>query len=138
MIEILYDRSKYLNRRADGKQFLRAELIADTAAELSDVTEIGDVVLAFGSLCHTVQDAEIYVLGSDGVWYKTSSSGALEAQTAQTAGTNGLTLSKQAGRLGDTVGLAASAVPDDIPDEIPDEIPEEVQNDEPEERTESE
>jgi len=134
MIEILYDRSKYLSRRADGKQFLRAELIADTAAELTGVTEIGDVVLAFGSLCHTVQDAEIYVLGSDGVWYKTSSSGALEAQTA---GTNGLTLSKQTGRLGDMVGLAASAVPDDIPDEIPDEIPEEVQNDEPEGHTES-
>lgn len=135
MIEILYDRSKYLNRRADGRQVLRAELIADTAEELEGVTEIGDVVLAFGSLCHAVQDAEIYALGSDGVWYKTSSSGALEAQTA---GTNGLTLSKQTGRLGNTVGLAvASAVPDDIPDEIPDEIPEEVQNDEPEGRTES-
>lgn len=132
MIEILYDRSKYLNRRADGWQVLRAELIADTAAELSGLTEIGDVVLAFGSIAHAVQDAEIYVLGSDGVWYKTSSSGALEAQTA---GTNGLTLSKQTGRFGDTVGLAAASA---VPDDIPDEIPEEVQDDEPEGRTESE
>jgi hypothetical protein len=132
MIRILFDRSKYLSRRADGKQELRAELIADTAAELDGVTKIGENVLAFGSLCHTVQDAEIYALGSDGVWYKTSSSGALEAQTA---GTNGLTLSKQTGRLGDTVGLAAASA---VPDDIPDEIPEEVQNDEPEERTESE
>lgn len=68
MIEILYDRSKYLSRRADGKQFLRAELIADTAAELDGVTEIGDVVLAFGSIAHAVDDAVILRLDSSGEW----------------------------------------------------------------------
>ena len=68
MIEILYDRSKYLSRRADGKQFLRAELIADTAAELDGVTEIGDVVLAFGSIAHAVDNAQILQLNSSGDW----------------------------------------------------------------------
>ena len=104
MITILYDRSKYLNPRADGKQELRAELIADTAAELDGVTEVDENVLAFGSLCYAVRDAEIVALGSDGAWYKTSESGALEVQTA---GTKGLSLSKQevglmSVKLGDT------------------------------------
>lgn len=68
MIRILFDRSKYLSRRADGKQELRAELIADTAAELEGVTEVGENVLAFGSIAHAVDDAQILRLDSSGDW----------------------------------------------------------------------
>lgn len=68
MITILFDRSKYLSRRADGKQELRAELIADTAAELDGVTEVGENVLDFGSIAHAVDDAVILRLDSSGDW----------------------------------------------------------------------
>lgn len=68
MITILFDRSKYLSRRADGKQELRAELIADTAAELTGVTEVGENVLVFGSIAHAVDDAQILRLDSSGEW----------------------------------------------------------------------
>lgn len=68
MITILYDRSKYLSRRADGKQELRAELIADTAAELDGVTEVGGNALVFGSIAHAVDDAQILRLDSSNDW----------------------------------------------------------------------
>lgn len=68
MIRILFDRSKYLSRRADGKQELRAELIADTAAELEGVTEVGGNVLVFGSIAHAVEDAQILRLDSSNDW----------------------------------------------------------------------
>lgn len=68
MIHILFDRSKYLSRRADGKQELRAELIADTAAELEGITEVGENALVFGSIAHAVDDAQILRLDSSGDW----------------------------------------------------------------------
>lgn len=68
MIHILFDRSKYLSRRADGKQELRAELIADTAAELDGVTEVGGNALVFGSIAHAVDDAQILRLDSSNDW----------------------------------------------------------------------
>ena len=71
MIRILFDRSKYLSRRADGKQELRAELIADTAAELDGVTEIDENVLTFGSTALTA-DGKALMLASDGTWHDLS------------------------------------------------------------------
>lgn len=71
MITILYDRSKYLNPRADGKQELRAELIADTAAELDGVTEVDENVLTFGSTALTA-DGKALMLASDGTWHDLS------------------------------------------------------------------
>lgn len=71
MIEILYDRSKYLSRRADGRQELRAELIADTAAELDGVTEVGENVLVFGSIALTA-DGKALMLDSDDTWHDMS------------------------------------------------------------------
>ena len=68
MITILFDRSKYLSRRADGKQELRAELIADTAGELDGVTEVGGNALVFGSIAHAVDDAQILRLDSSNDW----------------------------------------------------------------------
>ncbi len=71
MIRILFDRSKYLSRRADGKQVIRAELIADTAAELEGVTEIGENALVFGSTALTA-DGKALMLASDGTWHDMS------------------------------------------------------------------
>lgn len=71
MIRILFDRSKYLSPRADGKQELRAELIADTAAELGGVTEVGENVLVFGSTALTA-DGKALMLASDGTWHDLS------------------------------------------------------------------
>lgn len=71
MIEILYDRSKYLSRKADGKQVLRAEIIADTAAELDGVTEVGGNELAFGSTALTA-DGKALMLDSKGAWHDLS------------------------------------------------------------------
>lgn len=68
MITILFDRSKYLSPRADGKQVLRAELIADTVAELDGVTEVGENVLDFGSIAHAVDDAVILRMDSLNDW----------------------------------------------------------------------
>lgn len=68
MIEMMTDRSIYRYRSADGKPHYRAQLIADTAAELAGVTEVGGNVLDFGSIAHAVDDAQILRLNSSGDW----------------------------------------------------------------------
>lgn len=68
MIKIIEDRSYYTGEEVSGKGVLRAELIADTAAELADVTEVGGNVLDFGSIAHAVDDAQILRLDSNGDW----------------------------------------------------------------------
>lgn len=67
-IEMMTDRSVYRYRSADGKPHYRAELIADTAAELTGVTEVGGNVLDFGSIAHAVNDAVILRSNSNGDW----------------------------------------------------------------------
>lgn len=68
MIKIIEKRSYYTGEEINGKGVLRAELIADTAAELADVTEVGGNVLDFGSIAHAVDDAQILRLDSSGDW----------------------------------------------------------------------
>ena len=68
MIKIIVERSYYTGEEVSGKGVLRAELIADTAAELADVTEVGGNVLDFGSIAHAVDDAQILRLDSNGDW----------------------------------------------------------------------
>ena len=68
MIKIIEERSYYTGEEVDGKGVLRAELIADTAAELAGVTEVGGNVLDFGSIAHAVDDAVILRLDSIGDW----------------------------------------------------------------------
>lgn len=67
-IEMMTDRSVYRYRSADGKPHYRAELIADTAEELTGVTEVGGNVLDFGSIAHAVNDAQILQYNSSGDW----------------------------------------------------------------------
>ncbi|MBQ2212805.1 MAG: hypothetical protein II410_07970, partial [Ruminococcus sp.] len=62
------ERSYYTGEEINGKGVLRAELIADTAAELTGVTEVGGNVLDFGSIAHAVDDAQILRLDSSGDW----------------------------------------------------------------------
>lgn len=68
MIKIIEDRSYYTGEEVSGKGVLRAELIADTAAELAGVTEVGGNKLDFGSIAHAVDDAQILRLDSSGDW----------------------------------------------------------------------
>ena len=68
MIKMIKERSVYLRRNADGKEVYRAELIADTAEELADVTEVGGNVLDFGSIAHAVNDAVILRFDSSSDW----------------------------------------------------------------------
>lgn len=68
MIKIIEERSYYTGEEVDSKGILRAELIADTAAELAGVTEVGGNVLDFGSIAHAVDDAQILRLDSSGDW----------------------------------------------------------------------
>lgn len=68
MIEIIMERSYYTGEEVDGKGVLRAQLIADTAAELAGVTEVGGNKLEFGSIAHAVDDAVILRLDSSGDW----------------------------------------------------------------------
>lgn len=68
MIKMIVENSTYRHRQADGKEVYRAELIADTAAELTGVTEVGGNVLDFGSIAHAVDDAQILRFDSSGDW----------------------------------------------------------------------
>jgi hypothetical protein len=68
MIEIIVERSYYTGEEVNGKGVLRAQLIADTAAELAGVTEVGGNKLDFGSIAHAVNDAQILRLNSSGDW----------------------------------------------------------------------
>ena len=67
MIKIIEERSYYTGEEVNGKGVLRAELIADTAAELAGVTEQGGVVWDFGSVALTA-DGKSLLLDSGGVW----------------------------------------------------------------------
>lgn len=68
MIKIIEKRSYYTGEKVNGKGVLRAQLIADTAAELAGVTEQGGVVWDFGSIAHAIDDAQILRLDSNGDW----------------------------------------------------------------------
>ena len=67
MIKIIEQRSYYTGEEVNGKGVLRAELIADTAAELTGVTEVGGNALDFGSVALTA-DGKALLLDSGGVW----------------------------------------------------------------------
>lgn len=67
MIEMMADKSIYRSRDTNGKPHYRAQLIADTAAELAGVTEQDGVVWDFGSIALTA-DGKSLLLDSGGVW----------------------------------------------------------------------
>ena len=67
-IKMMTDKSVYAYRDNNGKPHYRAQLIADTVAELAGVKEVGGNVLDFGSIAHAVDDAVILRLDSSGDW----------------------------------------------------------------------
>lgn len=73
MLKLITSKSEYLYRDVSGKQHMRAGIIADTCAELADVTELDGVILGFGSVALCGKDGEVCMLMSDGKWYKQSS-----------------------------------------------------------------
>lgn len=66
-ITMMKNKSVYLRRDNNNKPVYRAQLIADTAAELVGVTEQGGVVWDFGSVALTA-DGKSCLLDSEGVW----------------------------------------------------------------------
>lgn len=71
MIKIIEQRSYYTGEEINGKGVLRAELIADTAAELAGVTEVGGNKLDFGSIALTA-DGKALMLDSSSTWHDIS------------------------------------------------------------------
>ena len=67
MIKMMADKSICTGTDTNGKPHYRAQLIADTAAELAGVTEVGGVALDFGSIALTA-DGKSLLLDSGGVW----------------------------------------------------------------------
>lgn len=79
MIKMIAERSVYRHRTTDGKEIYRAELIADTAAELTGVTEVGGNVLDFGSIALTA-DGKALMLDSNHVWHDLADGTAITAE----------------------------------------------------------
>ena len=71
MIEMMTDKSICTGENEQGKPVYRAQLIADTAAELAGVTEQDGVVWDFGSVALTA-DGKSCLLDSKGVWHDLS------------------------------------------------------------------
>ncbi len=71
MIKIIEQRSYYTGEEINGKGVLRAQLIADTAAELAGVTEAGGNKLEFGSIALTA-DGKALMLDSSSTWHDLS------------------------------------------------------------------
>lgn len=55
----------------DGKNYLRAELIADSASELS-VEGMSNYHFTFGSIAYAIAEKSFYVLNSSGTWVSSS------------------------------------------------------------------
>ena len=70
---------KYLNREQGGKPVYDMVLYADTAAELADVTEVGGMVIAEGSVAYTA-DGKRIVLDSEGTWHDLADGTAIEGE----------------------------------------------------------
>lgn len=70
-IKMMTDKSVYACRDNNGKPHYRAQLIADTAAELAGVTEVGGNTLDFGSIALTA-DGKALMLDSNHVWHDIS------------------------------------------------------------------
>lgn len=109
MIKIIEQRSYYTGEEVNGKGVLRAELIADTAAELAGVTEVGGNVLDFGSIAHAIDDAQILRLDSNGDWV---------IQTGDDAGKTPAEVASSKAALSAPKTALAKAIEDEWSDEI--------------------
>lgn len=56
--------------RASDRSLIEAELWVDSVAELPTMDGIEGYILAQGSIAYAIRSGEIYVMDSDGTWYK--------------------------------------------------------------------
>lgn len=77
-IKMMTDKSVLMNYDGSTPHY-RAQLIADTAAELAGVTEQGGVVWDFGSIALTA-DGKALMLDSNHVWHDLADGTAITAE----------------------------------------------------------
>lgn len=100
-VKMMRGRSQFLFRDKAGKEHFRAEVVADTAAELTGAEVIENIVLEMGSIAYAVRDAVFLGIDSEGTWYK-STDDPETAGTLSTASTAKASLSSAKLTLGDT------------------------------------
>lgn len=102
-VKMMRGRSQFLFRDKAGKEHFRAEIIADTAAELTGAEVIEDIVCEMGSVAYAVQDALFLVIDSEGTWYSSTEDPDSETTgTLSTASTAKASLSNTKLTVGDT------------------------------------
>lgn len=109
MIKMMADKSIYMSSDSNGKSHYRAQLIADTAAELAGVTEQDGVVWDFGSIAHAIDDAQILRLDSNSDWV---------IQTGDDAGKTPAEVASSKAALSAPKTALAKAIEDEWSDEI--------------------
>ena len=68
MIKIISSRSEAIK---NGKNYIRAELIADSASDLS-IEGMSNYHFTFGSIAYCIAEKSFYVLNSSGTWVSSS------------------------------------------------------------------
>lgn len=77
----------------DGKNYLRAELIADSASELS-IEGMSNYHFTFGSIAYCIAEKSFYVLNSSGTWVSSSEDSASTLSTTSLNRPSGLMSAK--------------------------------------------
>lgn len=77
----------------DGKNYLRAELIADSASDLS-IEGMSNYHFTFGSIAYCIAEKSFYVLNSSGTWVSSSEDSASTLSTTSLNRPSGLMSTK--------------------------------------------
>lgn len=115
----------------DGKNYMRAEIIADSASELS-IEGMSNYHFAFGSIAYAIAEKSFYVLNSSGTWVSSSEDSASTLSTTSLNRPSGLmsvkpiTLSPDATEsdTSDSEGITDDVKESEETGEIMEEIPE--------------
>jgi hypothetical protein len=128
----------------DGKNYLRAELIADSASDLS-IEGMSNYHFTFGSIAYCIAEKSFYVLNSSGTWVSSSKDSASTLSTTSLNRPSGLMSTKPVTLSPDVTESDTSdseGITDDDTEDV-EELPEEESNEvtedvEPLRNTESE
>lgn len=115
----------------DGKNYLRAELIADSASDLS-IEGISNYHFTFGSVAYCIAEKSFYVLNSSGTWVSSSEDSANTLSTTSLNRPSGLMSTKPISLSPDVTESDtgnSESITDDVKEsegtsEITEEIPE--------------
>lgn len=83
-MKIIASRSEGLK---NGKNYMRAELIADSASDLS-VEAMNNYHFTFGSIAYCIAEKSFYVLNSSGTWVSSSEDDSASANRLSTSALN--------------------------------------------------